>query len=165
VDVHDKFCAALGRFEHAPIGNESAFDSDRLPWRDQCGGRDNGERKATIAASEGSSEAEISSCASVASEPAWNGGQNRDATSRRKERNLRRIQETFKRRSGKRTEARPMRIPFPYDIWGIYSRIVLAFHRHSNACRHEIIELRAENARLEQENERLKEQLKEQYGR
>lgn len=52
-----------------------------------------------------------------------------------------------------------LRVNFPYDIGAIHRRILSASSRHANACREEIITLRAELARRDQQIETLQKQL------
>lgn len=52
-----------------------------------------------------------------------------------------------------------LRIPFPYDIGGIYRRLIATSDRHSRLCREELIELRAELARRDEKIESLQQQL------
>lgn len=44
---------------------------------------------------------------------------------------------------------------FPYDLAKIYANIYGRFQKHADLCRREIIDLKAEVARLENELERL----------
>lgn len=49
-----------------------------------------------------------------------------------------------------------MRIPFPYDVGGIYGRVMQSALNHAVSCQEEIVRLRAELFRSEAEVERLK---------
>lgn len=49
-----------------------------------------------------------------------------------------------------------MRIPFPYDVNGIYRKLLASACRHANQCKTEIVELRAQVMQREAEIERLR---------
>lgn len=52
-----------------------------------------------------------------------------------------------------------MYLRFPYDLRGILAKLVVSSNRHSELARLEIIELRAANVLLEQENAKLMAEL------